>query len=183
MTRVKRITPIVRQITIKTSMLNSGLCDYRDAYILAKGTIIVSNTGRLAVPNNRNRKISFKNCVPFTDCISEINNTQVGNSKDVDVVMSMYNLIEYGDIYSKTTGRSWQYYRDERVLDNADAIIDFHANDNNNNNNNNNNNINSLLFKFKEKIADQTDYDGRKDFEIMAPLEYLSNFGEHLKFH
>ena len=156
MTRVKLIAPIARQITIKTLMLNSSLCDYRDAYILAKGTIIVPNTGRLAVPNNRNRKIL---------------------SKDADVVMSMYNLIEYGDIYSKTTGRSWQYYRDERVLDNADAFIDFHANDNNNNN------INSLLFKFKEKKADQTDYDGTKDFEIMAPLEYLSNFGEHLKFH
>ena len=177
MTRVKLMAPIARQITIKTLMLNSSLCDYRDAYILAKGTIIVPNTGRLAIPNNRNRKILFKNCVPFTDCISEINNTQVGNSKDTDVVMSMYNLIEYGDIYSKTTGRSWQYYRDERVLDNSDAFIDFHANDNNNNN------INSLLFKFKEKKADQTDYDGTKDFEIMAPLEYLSNFGEHLKFH
>ena len=49
--------------------------------------------------NNTNRKVIFKNCAPFTNCISEINNTQVDNAKDLDIVMPMYNLIEYSDNY------------------------------------------------------------------------------------
>ena len=53
----------------------------------------------------------FKNCAPFTDCISEINNNQIDNAKYVDVVTPMYNLIEYSDNYLKTSVRLWQYYR------------------------------------------------------------------------
>ena len=53
----------------------------------------------------------FKNCAPFTDCISEINNNQIDNAKYVDVVKPMYNLIEYSDNYLKTSVRLWQYYR------------------------------------------------------------------------
>ena len=53
--------------------------------------------------NNTNKKVVFKNCAPFTDCIREINNTQVDNAKDIDIVMPMYNLIEYSDNYSKTS--------------------------------------------------------------------------------
>ena len=56
-------------------------------------------------------KIS-KSCAPFTNCISEINNTQIDNVKDIDIVMGMYNLIEYSDNYSKTSGSLWHYYRD-----------------------------------------------------------------------
>ena len=55
----------------------------------------------------------FKNCAPFTDCISEINNTQIDNAKYLDVMMPMYGLIRYSDNYSKTSGRLWQYYRDD----------------------------------------------------------------------
>ena len=55
----------------------------------------------------------FENCAPFADCISEINNTQIDNAKDLDVVMPMCNLFEYRDNYSKTSGRLWQYYRDD----------------------------------------------------------------------
>ena len=88
-------------------MLKSSLCDYSDAYILVKGTITVNNTGTAAAPNNRNKKVIFKNCAPFTNCISEINNTQVDNAKDIDIVMLMYNLIEYSDNYSKTSGSLW----------------------------------------------------------------------------
>ena len=66
----------------KTAMLKSSLCDYRDAYILVKGTITVNNTGAAdADANNTNQKLIFKNCAPFTNCISEINNTQVDNAK------------------------------------------------------------------------------------------------------
>ena len=75
-------------------MLKSSLCDYSDAYIIIKGTITVNNTGTDAAPNNRNINLLFKNCVPFIKCISEINNMQIDNGKDVDIVLPMYNLIE-----------------------------------------------------------------------------------------
>ena len=55
----------------------------------------------------------FKKCAPFINCKSEINNTEIDNAKDIDIVMSMYNLIEYSDNYSKTSGCLWQYYKDE----------------------------------------------------------------------
>ena len=84
------------QIKFKTTMLKSSLCDYSDAYILVKGTITVNNT---AAPdtdaNNTNIKVISENCAPFTNCISEINNAQVDNAKDIDIVIPMYNLIEY----------------------------------------------------------------------------------------
>ena len=84
------------QIKFKTAMLESSLCDYSDVYILVKGTITVNNTAAVdADANNTNKKVIFKNCAPFANCISEINNTQVDNAKDIDIVASMYNLIEY----------------------------------------------------------------------------------------
>ena len=61
------------QVKFKTSVIRSSLCDYSETYILVKGTITVPNTGNAAAPNSRNRKVIFKNCAPFTDCISEIN--------------------------------------------------------------------------------------------------------------
>ena len=84
-------------------MLRSSLCDYSDAYILVKGTIIVTNTGIAAVPNNRNSKAIFKNYTSFTDCIGEINNTEIDNPRDIAVVMQMYDLTEYSDNCSKTS--------------------------------------------------------------------------------
>ena len=76
-------------------MLKSSLCDYSDAYILVKGTITVNNTAAAdAHANNANKKVIFNNCSPFTNCIIEINNTQVDNAKDIDIVMPMYNLTE-----------------------------------------------------------------------------------------
>ena len=61
----------------------------------------------------RNKGVAFKNCAPFTNCISEINNTQIDNAKDIDIVMPMYNLIEFSDNYSKTSQSLWQYNRDQ----------------------------------------------------------------------
>ena len=91
------------QIKFKTTMLKSSLCDYSDAYI--KGTISVNNTAAAgAAVNNINRKVIFKNCAPFTNCISEINNRQIDNAKDIDIVMPMYNLVKYSDNYAKTIG-------------------------------------------------------------------------------
>ena len=86
------------QIRSKTSMLRSRLCDYSNAYILVKGTITVENTGTAAAPNNTDKKVIFQNCAPFTSYISRINNTQIDDAQYIDVVMSMYNLIEYSDI-------------------------------------------------------------------------------------
>ena len=88
-------------------MTSSNLCDYSDAYILVSGTITITTESaddaakRL---DERSKGVIFKNYVPFTECISNVNNTQIDNAKDIDVVMPMYNLIEYGDDYSKTLG-------------------------------------------------------------------------------
>ena len=96
-------------------MLKLGLCDYSDAYILVKGTISVAPAPPPeANPNNNNKEVVFNICAPFTDCIREINNTQVDNAKDIDVVISMYNLLEYSDNYSKRSGNFWQCYRDNK---------------------------------------------------------------------
>ena len=93
-------------------MLKSSLCDYGDTYILVKGNITVNTTAADVDANNTNKKVIFKNCAPFTNCISEINNTQVDNAKEIDIVMPMYNLIEHSDNYSKTSGNLWQYCKD-----------------------------------------------------------------------
>ena len=114
------------QIKFKTTMLKSSLYDYSDAYILVKGTITVNNTAAQgAAANNTNKKVIFKNCDPFTNCISEINNTQIDNAKDIDIVMPMYNLIEYSDNYAKTTGSLWQYCKDIPALNANDEITHF----------------------------------------------------------
>ena len=94
-------------------MLRSNLCDYADAYILVKGTITVTRTGDNAAAiqaDERGKGVTFKNCAPFTKCISRINNTDIDTAQDIDIVIPMYNLIEYSDIYSKTSGSSMQNY-------------------------------------------------------------------------
>ena len=96
--------------------LQSSLCDYSDAYILVKRTIINAGEGAddaAKETDERNKSIIFKNCAIFITCISEVSNTQVDDAKYLDVVMSMHNFIEYGDNYSKTSGSLWQYYRNE----------------------------------------------------------------------
>ena len=141
----------------KTTMLKSSLCDYSDAYILDKGTITVNNTAAAdADANNTNKKVIFKNCAPFTNCISEINHTQIDNAKGIDIVMPMYNLIEYSDNYPKTSGSLWQYCKDISAVDNNNAIVNFTEN-----------NLTDL-FNFKVKMTGQTGYDGTKNVEIMV---------------
>ena len=117
-----------KQIRFKTSMLRSSLCDYSDAYILVKGNITVNNTAADgAAANNTNKKVIFKNCAPFTSCISKINNTQIDNAEYIDIVMPMYNLIEYIDNYSKTTGSLCQYCKDIPAVNNNGDIVDFNG--------------------------------------------------------
>ena len=103
-------------IKFKTIMLISNLCDYADAYVLVKGTITITGAGADAAArqaDERDKGVIFKNCAPFTKCISRINGTDIDNAQDIDIVMPMYNLIEYSDNYSKTSGSLWQYYKDD----------------------------------------------------------------------
>ena len=158
------------QIKVKTAMLKSSLCDYSDAYILVKGTISVNNTAANgAAASIINKKVIFKNCAPFTNCISEINNTQIDNAKGIDIVMPMYNLREYSDNYAKITGSLWQYSKEIPARDNNDEIVIFRGNNA------------TDSFNFKEKFTGQTDEDGTKGVEIMVPLKYLSNFWRTLE--
>ena len=151
-------------------MLRSSLCDYSDAYILVKGNITVNNTAADgAAANNTNKKVIFKNCAPFTNCISKINNTDIDNAKYIDIVMPMYNLIEFSDNYSRTSGSLWQYCKEIPALNDNGAVVDFDGT----------NNTDSI--KFKTKITGQTGdcnngIAGRVDIEIMVPLKCLSNF-------
>ena len=158
------------QIKFKTTMLKSSLCDYSDAYILVKATISVNNTAAQgAAANNTKKKVIFKNRAPFTNCISEINNTQIDNAKDIDIEMPMYNLIEYSDNYAKTTGSLWQYCKDISAVNANDEITEFTVG-----------NVTDS-FNFKVKITGRTGDDGTKDVEIMVPLKYLSNFWRTLE--
>ena len=105
-----------------------------------------------ATKSNTNKNIILANCSPFADCISEINNTQVSNVKDIDLIMSMYNLIQYRDNCSKTSGSLWKYYRNKSSLNHNDNIFDFSGG-----------NHNSKSFKYKQKNTNQTDNDGEKN--------------------
>ena len=151
------------QIKFKTTMLKSSLCDYSHAYVLVKGRITIEGTGADAAArqaDERDKGVAFKNCAPFTNCVSEINNTQTDNVKHIDIVMPMYNLIEYSDNYAKTSGSLWQYFRDEP----NDNIED------------------SKSFKSKIMITEKTsNNNNEKDVEIMVPLKYLSNFWKTLE--
>ena len=146
------------QIKFTTTMLKSSLCDYSDAYIHVKGKIKITGAGDNETArraDERNKGVAFKNCAPFTICISEINNNQIDNCTDIDIIMPMYNLIEYSDNSAKTSGSLWQYYRGEP----------------------NNNLANSKSFKSKIKITGGTPAGcNEKDVEIMVPLNYLRNF-------
>ena len=85
-------------------MLRSNLCDCADAYILVKGTIAITGAGdddAAKRANERDKGVIFKNCVPFTKCISRIHSKDIDNAQDIDIAISMYNLIEYSDNYSK----------------------------------------------------------------------------------
>ena len=153
------------QIKFKTAMLKSSLCDYSHAYILVKGTITVHNIAAAdADANNTNKKVLLKNCAPFTNCIREINNTQVDNAKNIDIVMPKYNLIECSDNYLKTSGSLWQYCKYIPAVNNNNAFVNFIEN-----------NLTDS-FNFKVKMTGQLGNDGTKNVEVMVPLNYLSNF-------
>ena len=148
-------------------MITSDLCDYSDAYIVLKGTITVTN------PNNakRNKATAFKNNAIFINCISKFNGVKIYNAEALDVVMPMYNLLEYTKNYRKATGSLWNYYRDKP---------------------NNPLSSNSESFKYKTSITGNTcnvgagkaGYDpnkvGKNETEFAIPLKHLSNFWKSL---
>ena len=90
------------EIKFLTSSLESGLCDYSDAYILVTGNITVAG-------GDANTKVAFKNYAPFKECRIEINETFVDKSRGINTAMLMYNLIEYSDNYSDISGSLWQF--------------------------------------------------------------------------
>ena len=144
-------------------MLMSNLFDYADAYILVHGTITITGAGAddaTRQVDERDKGVIFKNFAPFIKCISRINSTEIDNAKDIDIVMPMYNVTEYSDNYSKTSGSLWQYYKDDP----------------------NNNLKDSESFNSKVKITGETPADrNTKDVEIIVPLKYLSNFWRTLE--
>ena len=151
-----------KQIRLKTPMLQSDLCDYSDAYIFVKGTITVADPNDTAL----NKKLTFKNKAPFISCISKINSPLIDNAEELDIVMPMYNLIEYSKNYSKTSGGLWSYYRDEPSsgVGSENKNVNYSIKDSNS-------------FDYKTKITGKlAGIDTTKDVEIIVPLKYLSNF-------
>ena len=161
-------------------MVRSNLCDYSDAYILVKGTITVTSPGVNNDANNirdkKNRPVILKNNAPFVSCITRINGELIEDANDLDIVIPMYNLLEYSKNYRKTIGSLYNNYRDE-LSDDADD-----------NNFDNIKVVNSNTFKYKNKITGNTynvdagvdGYDvnknGKQEKELAIPLKYLGNF-------
>ena len=152
-----------KKIRIKIPALRSDLCDFSDAYIMVKGHTTVTEP-HIAT---RNKSVAFKNNTPFINSISKINGVETDNTKDLDVVITMYNLLEYSKNYKKTTGSLWDYYRDES----SNPLSS-----------------NSESFKYKTSITgntynvgdDEEGYDankvGKNETEVVIPLKHLSNF-------
>ena len=169
-----------KSIRFKTPILRSSLCDYSDAYILVKDTITVTAPGVNNDANNKrdkkNRPVILKNNAPFVSCITRINGELIEDANGLDIVIPMYNLLEYGKNYRKTTGSLYNYYRDE-LSDDADD-----------NNFDNIKVVNLNTFKYKNKITGNTynvdagaqGYDvnknGTQEVELAITLKYLGNF-------
>ena len=150
--------------TIKydTRVLKPNLCDYAEVYILVDGTI------RTAAAN-ANTRLVLKNCVQFTKCNLEINDEHVDTAENLDIVMPMYNLIEYSDNYQDSSATLYQYKRDEPPE--ADAVADLTAN-------------NSSSFKYKINLLGDPVHAGgiaRINAKVAVPLKYLSNFFRSLE--
>ena len=178
-----------KEIRIKTSMLRSDLCDYSDAYIVVKGNITVTKkiftVDDFEAPNNTaanvtatntandnafgEKKLVFENNAPFINCISKINGVKIDNAEDLDVVMPMYNLLEYSKNYRKTTGSLWNYYRDEPNSDTDDNEMKYSI-------------INSKSFDYKANFIGSMSHNNltKNDVNIVVPLKYLSNFWRSL---
>ena len=130
-----------KSIRFKTPILRSDLCDYADAYILVNGTILVNG---LNPRDRQNRPLTLKNNAPFISCITRINKELIEDADDLDIVMPMYNLLEYSKNFRKTICSLNNYYRYE--LNNDANLANFA----------NNNVVSSEAFKYKTKIIGNT---------------------------
>ena len=141
-------------IKFETKVIKPNLCDYSDAYILVTGNI-----------QNKpaNSVVAFKNCAPFRTCDITINDEHVEKAEDLDIVMPMYNLLEYSDNYQDSTGSLYQFKRDEPPDDNANV-----AND-----------ITSLVHK--SKLISGTDDNNVNNVKLVVPLKYVTNFFRSLE--
>ena len=148
-------------------MLRSDLCDYSEAYVWVKGRATINLNGYLS---DETRKFVFKNNAPFQTCVSKINGKLVENAEDLDVVMPIYNLLEYSKNYEKTSGSLFNYYRDEPRTDtegDGDQLINFFIK-------------NSKSFDYKLGITGRIPADGAnvrmvENLEIAIPLKHLGN--------
>ena len=153
------------EITYNTEILKSNLCDYNNVYILVRGDITV--VAVLAT------QVAFKNCAPFSKCITKIDETITDGVWNLDLVIAMCNLIEYSSKYSKRTGTLWFYSKDKTVNFNADI-----ANDDN-----------FKSFKYKAKLLGNTAAEPvpiaanvfSRNATIAVPLKYLSSFWRSLE--
>ena len=168
-----------KSIRFKTPMLRSNLCDYSDAYISVKATITVTAPGANNNANNirdkRNRPVVLKNNSPFVSCITRINGKLIEDADDLDIIIPMYNLLEYSKNYRKTIVSLYNYYRDELTNDDNDNFANINV-------------VNSEAFKYKNKITGNTynvnagadGYDvtknSKQEIELALPLKYLGNF-------
>ena len=162
--RVDKNTGANNPDTIKydNRVLKPILCDYAEAYILVDCTI--RGTG-----GNNNTRLALKNCAPFTKCNLEINEEHVDTAENLDIVMPMYNLIEYSDNYQDSSATLYQYKRDEPPE--ANAIADLTVN-------------NSSSFKYKISLLGDRNVVGgivRLNVKVVVPLKYLSNFFRSLE--
>ena len=151
-------------VKFETKVIKSNLCDYSDAYILVTGNIT-------ATGGDANTRVAFKNCAPFTKCITHINDEHVDNADNLAVILPMYNLIEYSDSYSDTSRSLWQFKRDEQNMNNGNPANVTTAD--------------STSFKYKSSsIKESTAVNNNRVFEdvkIAVPLKYLSNFWRYLE--
>ena len=146
-------------IKFETKIIKANLFDYSDAYVLVTGDIT-------ATGGDANTRVTFKNWVPFTKCITHTNDEHVDGANNLGIIMPIYNLIEYSDNYSVTSGRLWKFKRDESPVTNA-ANPDNVSMDN----------FTSFKYKsvfFKQLTAADNGVFG--NVKISVPLKYLSNF-------
>ena len=157
-----------KPIRFKTSMLRSDLCDYSDAYVWVKGTITVTNPNKNA---NFDRRLTLKNNAPFISCVSKINGELVENAEDLDIVIIMYNLLEYSKNYEKTSGSLFNYYGDkpnESEIANDNGAINISIK-------------NLKSFDYKTKIVGTLAANVlEKEVTIAILLKYLGNFWRSL---
>ena len=168
-----------KSIRFKTPMLRSNLCDYSDAYKLVKGTISVTapgvNSNADNIRDKRNRSLILKNNAPFVSCITRNNGELIEDADDLDIVMPIFNLLEYSKNYRKAIGSLYNYYRDELTNDHNDNFANINV-------------VYSEAFKYKNKITGNTynvdagaqGYDvnknGTQEVELTIQLKYLGNF-------